>query len=896
MACRLNEGAQRAQRAAKRVARRLTGWLALAILLAAPAARAEDHVAQMLAAVEQCEQIPVAEMRAALERFTEEDVAKLCGMLVAPGTGEDTIVRRALHGLTCCAAAPDRGNARDRLAAALCANLPRLTGEPRGFVLEQLALVGTPAHFPAVADCLGDADNGPLAVSALASIGGSEALAALQRAFAGAQGATRVAIVEALERLGSRAAADDLLRHAHSNDLDLRAACLDALAACGAVSAGEALLDAVSAREWFDYTRAASRMVRYARAMAANGDTEPAAELLEALLKLDESESSVHLRIAALEAWAGFEGGPQFNRIMAKALDANPEVRRRAIEIAARVPSNLVVPELLKFLGHGQAAVREAALAVLERRADAAALPAILHALEDESSAVRVAAIRAAVRVGGAAVIADLLRQGDSPREEVRDALRAELQRVPGAAASAALMDAIPSVGPAARALALDVLVARRSRSVAPRVLALLDDSEEPVRIAALHAVGVLCGAEALPGLLQRAGRDADEQETEALEQTVAECARRGGQGDAAAAPILAALDLKRPAAYVCLLRAAGQVGGAAAFQTVCGATSAAAPEIREAAAQALRDWPDPTVAAEILRIAADAEDETLAVLAFRGFARLAALDPQRDARQKVELLQAGLAVARRPEERKLALSMIGEVGDASALNLLEKTLADAALRQEAAWALLNVSDRILVSHAHRVAEALDQVEASGVSGVNDRISALRERLSAFEGLITDWFVSGPYMEAGRTGSDLFDVVFPPETSERKDVRWTPQPANRDPQRAWMIDLTASVGGDHRVAYLLTQLYSPTAQKAQLEVGSDDGIKVWLNGAVVHANNVARGCQRGDDRVDVELRKGWNELLLKVNNLGGGWGACVRVAGPDRKPLKDVYAQAEATP
>lgn len=77
-------------------------------------------------------------------------------------------------------------------------------------------------------------------------------------------------------------------------------------------------------------------------------------------------------------------------------------------------------------------------------------------------------------------------------------------------------------------------------------------------------------------------------------------------------------------------------------------------------------------------------------------------------------------------------------------------------------------------------------------------------------------------------------------------------------------------------SYALITLVSAEAQTdVTLGVSSDDSIKVWLNGAVVHTNAVNRG--RGaagsyQDTVQVNLRAGNNLLLIKVSERGGGWG------------------------
>jgi len=87
---------------------------------------------------------------------------------------------------------------------------------------------------------------------------------------------------------------------------------------------------------------------------------------------------------------------------------------------------------------------------------------------------------------------------------------------------------------------------------------------------------------------------------------------------------------------------------------------------------------------------------------------------------------------------------------------------------------------------------------------------------------------------------------------------------------------------------LRAKIWSPRKRSATLELGSDDGVKVWLNGETVHANNALRGVTPGQDKVDVTLQRGSNELMLKVTNGGGDWGAIVRVVGKNKKPLRNL--------
>ena len=81
---------------------------------------------------------------------------------------------------------------------------------------------------------------------------------------------------------------------------------------------------------------------------------------------------------------------------------------------------------------------------------------------------------------------------------------------------------------------------------------------------------------------------------------------------------------------------------------------------------------------------------------------------------------------------------------------------------------------------------------------------------------------------------------------------------------------------DHS-AYALITLESRRAQRVQMWVGSDDSIKVWLNGDVVHKNAVNRGAADFQDRFPVDIKQGDNLLLVKVSERGGDWSMFVGV-------------------
>jgi CubicO group peptidase (beta-lactamase class C family) len=92
------------------------------------------------------------------------------------------------------------------------------------------------------------------------------------------------------------------------------------------------------------------------------------------------------------------------------------------------------------------------------------------------------------------------------------------------------------------------------------------------------------------------------------------------------------------------------------------------------------------------------------------------------------------------------------------------------------------------------------------------------------------------------------------------------------------------------VGYAWAEVASPEAGARLLGLGSDDGVKVFLNGREVHANWIGRPVVADADLLPVTLVKGTNRLLLKVQNMTGDWGFTLRLLGGE--PLQDLLVQA----
>ncbi len=95
------------------------------------------------------------------------------------------------------------------------------------------------------------------------------------------------------------------------------------------------------------------------------------------------------------------------------------------------------------------------------------------------------------------------------------------------------------------------------------------------------------------------------------------------------------------------------------------------------------------------------------------------------------------------------------------------------------------------------------------------------------------------------------------------------------------------------IAYAATYIYSQNEKNIVLAIGSNDAYAFWLNKIRVHENFIFRTLLKGDDHVTVRLSSGWNRLLFKVLNDGGGWGLSVDLEDTEGNVITDLQCTNE---
>jgi len=164
------------------------------------------------------------------------------------------------------------------------------------------------------------------------------------------------------------------------------------------------------------------------------------------------------------------------------------------------------------------------------------------------------------------------------------------------------------------------------------------------------------------------------------------------------------------------------------------------------------------------------------------------------------------------------------------------------------------------------------------------------------KGFIVDWLICGPFPRIGPhlSGRDSFYMDFlknaggeeqiepkvslshPSSCVESGSVQWREYVAEPNGFVDFVklfgepfVDFWNLRGG---VAYAYTTIRCEEPRRVVFLFGSEDSVMVWLNGKLVHHNNIGRTPSPGQDMFVSDLALGMNKLLVKVARYAERWG------------------------
>jgi HEAT repeat protein len=577
----------------------------------------------------------------------------------------------------------------------------------REYVIQQLQLLDSAKSANALGSLLSNPELGPAAGQALTAIGGDAARDALLAALPTVKGAEARTVILALGKTRDAKAVPVLLPYAESADPATRIAAIESLGMIGDPAATDVLLKAAAEEEGFARSLAGNACLALAESLTKAGKPDEALVLLRALL--GAKTGGAHIRGAALYNLAAAIGAKAAPDVLSALAETDNQLRQMAIQAGTAMPADTWLAQTRS----SNPLVRAGVIRILGAQGGMAGIQPALAALADNETSVRLAAISANGALGSAASVPLLLQLLDDDDPEA-GAAKSVLLHIRGDGIDAALAEQVGSGETTQRLHAIEIVTTRKTTAAQSALIAAL--GEDQLARAALKALREMGNADALAAVLSVSNGDPEA-------AAIGICERERGR---AFETVSAALNDSSGETRSALLRVMGHVGGGDALAVLVEALTSAE---KDAAVRGLSKFPDSVAIAALLEVASGDYDQAQHVLAIRGALRLIAADRAKDP-EKVANIATILTAARRPEERKSALSSLANIRHADALATAELYLSDPELKNEAGLAIVKVAERIVTKDADSCRQALEKLIAGSDKGkLQDKARNLLKRI-----------------------------------------------------------------------------------------------------------------------------------------------------------------------
>jgi HEAT repeat protein len=585
-------------------------------------------------------------------------------------------------------------NAKDRereLIAVLKSDAP--AGE-KAITCKRLSVSGTQEAVPALAPLLLDKDLSSWARIALEVIPGPEADAALRNAMGKAEGRLLIGVINSIGVRRDAQAVDGLAARLKDADADVASAAAVALGHIGGDPAAKALERFLADAPATVRPAAAEGCILCAERSLAEGKSAAAAKLYDTVRQANLPKQKL------LEATRGAILARQsagIGLLVEQLRSADKAYFSIGLRTARELAGREVTEALAVELDRLSPARQPLLLLALADRSDAAVLPAVLKAAKTGPKDLRIAAVSVLTGLGNDSCVPVLLDAATGADADLSQAAKATLTRLPGKDVDADLLARLPKAAGKTRQVLLDLAGQRRMDGALPAILSSVEDADAGIRGAAVQALGVMGEDKQAADLVKLLQKTQSPKERADIEKALLAISGRSGAGCVPhLLPLMQASDV---ALRTIGLHAMAVAGGPDALAAVKAAIEDKDETVQDEAARTLstwpNNWPGDTAAAEaLLTLAKSGKKMSHQVLGLRGYLQYVRGDKKLNDSGKVAKVNELLPLIQRPEEKRLAIGVIGAIRTAGSLELLATLASDPAIAEDACSAIVNLAGR----------------------------------------------------------------------------------------------------------------------------------------------------------------------------------------------------------
>jgi HEAT repeat protein len=564
----------------------------------------------------------------------------------------------------------------------------------KALACKELAIYGNCDAVPALAPLLADPALASWARIALEAIPDAVADEALRAAMGKLEGRLLIGTINSIGYRRDAKAVDGLIEKLKDSDADVASAAAAALGRIGGDQAVQALVQALASAPDKVRGEVAEGCVLCAEALLNADKSAEAAKLYDTVraANVPKNKQLEAIRGAILARHS--EGIPLLIEQLTSDDKALFDIGLRT---ARELPGTDVTAMLAKQLDQSKPDRQSLLAMALADRTDAAVAPIMIKLAQNSAPATRIVALGALEQSGDAAAIPVLLTAAAEDNAEIAKTAKAALTRLPGKDVDADLSARLPQASGKSRQVLIDLAAQRRIETALPAIVTSVADADAGVRNAAVQAIGALGNEKQAPDLVKLLEKSSSSTDRADVEKALVALSAHAGT---ACVPHLMPLARNPDSGLrVVALHALAGVGGTEALATVKAAVNDQDESVQDEAVRTLSTWPnnwpeDVGIAEPLLALAKSGKKTSHQVLGMRGYLQFIQGDAKMQDSEKVTKIGELLPLINRPEEKRLAISVIGAIPAVGALDMLVTLTSDEAVANDACGAIVALAGK----------------------------------------------------------------------------------------------------------------------------------------------------------------------------------------------------------
>lgn len=624
-----------------------------------------------------------------MEGLGEAGLVELSRQMVPFGKSDNSKPEYAIMGYTTYVSAPGRKSLKDIAENAWIKSLSNTTDKNlTSFFMSMLEIIGTDKSVDHLASYLNDEVLCLKAAPVLASIGTAKAGKTLVVALRSGNKTSKTAILQALGYMRYTPGLDDINKYVLNGDATEKETALYALVRISNPSSESVLRKATQKNgKYFENLSVTSMYGDFIHNLFNNGHKKEAIGFASSFMKY-AANGNQFAKIAALKALVLTQKEGALKALSTAAYSKNSEYRGAALMLANPMVNRSNISLFSKNLANATPDVQTSLVAFLGDHRDRGSLKTIIKlARESKNEDLKQASIIAMTKIGGNTITENLLSVLKNTSESDGPTIGKALLLVRDENLISKLLTELPKLNGFQKVIIINVLASKKASQGFDAVVAEMSSNNEMVRAAALKALPEVASARVLPQLFDLLQPDKSEMEGVAVQKAIVNSLKNVHDAEELVLNRMKQLPTQK---HYLLFPALSSIGSKEAMNIVFKSYQNNTGEIARKALSALASWPNPNAMDVLFSIAAGKTSDADKSEALTGYINLI---PKTNSTpdQNLLLLKKAMAVSFNTNQKRSIINQASRILTFPSLAFTAEYLDDAALKQDAASAVMNI-------------------------------------------------------------------------------------------------------------------------------------------------------------------------------------------------------------